>query len=727
MKTVIVGGVAGGATVAARLRRNSEEAAITILERGPHISYANCGLPYYIGGVIAERDRLFVQTPEGFEENFNIDVQVNHEVLTIDRAKKQVLVRSVKGQGGGAADGEWVSYDKLVLSPGAEPVRPPIPGINDPAIFTLRSVRETDAIKEFIGKERPQRAVVVGAGFIGLEMAENLHELGMAVTIVEMADQVMNVVDYEMAAEVHQHLKTKNVEFYLQDGVASFEREGKSLRIALQSGRELPADIVILSIGVRPESRLAKEAGLEIGKTGGIKVNAHLQTSDPDIYAVGDAIEFPNPITGQAAITYLAGPANKQGRIVADNIAWGNDHEYPGAIGTAVAKVFDLTVATTGASEKTLRTHKTPFKAVITHSSSHAGYYPDAVAMSIKTLFDPGTGRVLGAQIVGYEGVDKRIDLFAAIIRAKGTIHDLTELEHAYAPPYSSAKDPVNIAGFVAENVFLGRSRHIHWHEIMGCDLSELVLLDVRTKEEFELATIEGAVNIPVQERRHRHNEVPKDKTVVVFCGVGLRAYRGERILRQHGYQDIYNLSGGYKTYEYATQKQSNEDLFAADFIHKDDNIYQVDPEPPSSGDGHGNGARAPAPASYSPTPEDKPIIPVLTDAPEGALASIDLALSAATEGSRPILFFSFSGLRVITAGDAPRAIKKRIKDLNLPPLKEMLNRAVDSGVRLVACGASMERMGISKSDLVESVTIGGAKDYLTRVQNGRPRGVPVV
>ena len=601
MKTVIVGGVAGGATVAARLRRNSEETSITIFERGPHISYANCGLPYYIGGVISDRERLFVQTPQGFETNFNIEVRVNHEVLAIDRENKRIRVRTAAvskslgaaeestasgtaktAPGEGSTESpteEWVAYDKLVLSPGAEPLRPPIPGISDPAIFTLRSVQETDAIKDFVDQKQVRRAVVVGAGFIGLEMAENLHHKGMAVTIVEMADQVMNVVDYEMAAEVHQHLKTKNVEFYLQDGVASFSRDGESLKITLQSGRVLVADMVILSIGVRPESRLAKDAGLEIGPTGGIAVNAYLQTSDGDIYAVGDAIEFPNPITGQPAITYLAGPANKQGRIVADNIAWGNRQKYPGAIGTAVAKVFDLTVATTGASEKTLRKYRIPFKAVLTHSSSHAGYYPNAVAMSIKTLFAPDSGRILGAQIVGYEGVDKRIDLFAAIIRSKGTVYDLTELEHAYAPPYSSAKDPVNIAGFVAENVLLSRSRHIHWHDIMGCDLNELFLLDVRTREEFDRATIEGAVNIPVQELRDRYEEIPRDKTLVVFCGIGLRAYRAERILRQHGFEDIYNLSGGYKTYEYATQKQSNEDLFGTDYIHKDDNIYKVDPE----------------------------------------------------------------------------------------------------------------------------------------------------
>lgn len=574
MKTVIIGGVAGGATTAARLRRNDEHAEVIILERGEYVSYANCGLPYYIGGVIPEREQLFVQTPEKLFRNHHIDVRVRSLVTAIDRENKLVHVRNLQ-----SGEEYSESYDKLVLSPGAEPVRPPIPGIKNEGIFTLRSVTEMDAIKEYVDETHPTRAIIVGAGFIGLEMAENLHERGILVTIVEMAQQVMNVVDYEMAAEVHQHLKTKNVEFYLRDGVAGFERRDGRLAVTLQSGRELDADMVVLSIGVRPEGKLAREAGLEIGKTGGIVVDRHMLTSDPDIYAVGDAIEFPNPITGRPAITYLAGPANKQGRIAADNIVFGNRSTYRGAIGTAVAKVFDLTVATTGASEKTLRNEGIPFKSVITHSSSHAGYYPDAQPMSIKTVYDPADGRLLGAQIVGYEGVDKRIDLFAAVIRAGGTVWDLGELEHAYAPPYSSAKDPVNIAGFVAQNTLTGRSEHIHWNSVMGCDLNEICLLDVRSPEEFELGTIEGAMNVPTYELRERLEEVPRDKTIVVFCGVGLRAYHAERVLRQNGYEDVYNLSGGYKTYQMSTEKQSNEDIFARDVIYKDDNIYQADPD----------------------------------------------------------------------------------------------------------------------------------------------------
>ncbi len=570
MRTVIVGGVAGGATTAARLRRVSEEMEILILERGGHISYANCGLPYYIGETIAEREKLFVQTPENFKASFNIDVRVHNEVLSVDRKSKRVEVRNLES-------GELYTeaYDYLVLSPGAEPIKPPIPGVQDPAIFTLRSVPETDAIKSYVDERHPKRAVVIGAGFIGLEMAENLHHRGIRVTIVEMASQVMNVVDYDMAALVHQHLKTKDIEFYLKDGVASFDRQGESLEVTLQSGRRIATDMVILSIGVRPEGKLAREAGLQIGETGGIKVDSYLRTTDDSIFALGDAVEFEHPITGSPTITYLAGPANKQGRICANNIAFGPSSEYRGAIGTAAAKVFDLTVATTGASEKQLDRAQMKYKTVMTHSSSHAGYYPGALPITIKTLFDPQSGRLFGAQAVGYDGVDKRIDLMATVVRSGGTIFDLTEIEHAYAPPYSSAKDPVNIAGFVAENVFSGRSRHVHWQDVMGCNFDEIMLLDVRTPQEYALGTIEGAVNIPTYELRKRLDEVPRDRTIIVFCGIGLRAYHSEQVLRHNGYPDVFNLSGGYKTYELATQKQSNEGLWAGDYVGKDDNIYQ--------------------------------------------------------------------------------------------------------------------------------------------------------
>lgn len=575
MKYVIIGGVAGGATTAARLRRNDENGEIIMFERGKHISYANCGLPYYIGGTIHDRDNLFVQTPEKFYNTLHIDVRTCSEVVEINRESKTVKVKKRD------EDREYSeSYDKLVLSPGAMAVRPPIPGINSNGIFTLRNVPDTDEIKQFMEEKKPQRAIIVGAGFIGLEMAENLHDQGIFVTIVEMADQVMNILDYEMAAEVHQHLKTKNVEFYLNDGVDSFNEVDGKLEVKLNSGRRLPTDMVILSIGVRPENQLAKAAGLEIGKTNGIVVNKFMQTNDPDIYALGDVIEFENPLSGTTGIIPLAGPANKQGRIVADNIVFGNTKMYPGTIATGIAKVFDLTVASTGLPEKALKQLNIPYKTFILHATDHAGYYPGAIPMSIKIVFAPRTGRLLGAQIVGYQGVDKRIDLFATVIGMNGTIWDLQNIEHSYAPPYSSAKDPVNLAGFVAENIFDGKSCHIMWNEIVdektGVGQTDTyTLLDVRTPEENAQGAIPGSLNIPNTELRERITELPSDKPIVVYCGVGLRGYLAERILRQNGFEDVYNLSGGYTTYSIAMQKQSNEDVFEGYYIGKDDHIYQ--------------------------------------------------------------------------------------------------------------------------------------------------------
>ncbi len=570
MNILIIGGVAGGATTAARLRRNDEKANIIMVERGEHISYANCGLPYYIGGTIAERESLFVQTPEAFSQRFNIDVRVLQEVVSIAPDTKTVKIKKM-------ATGEVYeeSYDKLVLSPGAEPVRPNLPGIDSEGIFTLRNVADTDRIKTYIEEHKIKRAIVVGAGFIGLEMAENLHKLGIFVSIVEMAEQVMTPLDYSMASLVHQHLKTKNVEFFLKAGVTSFRKENGGIAVTLQSGRVLQSDMVILSIGVRADSHLAKNAGLELGKTGGIKVNAHLQTSHPDIYAVGDAIEYPNPITNIPQITYLAGPANKQGRICADNIVRDNQHKYQGSINTAIAKVFDITVASSGVSGRTLRTNNIPYTSSITHSGSHAGYYPGAIPMSIKIVFHPETGKLYGAQIVGYDGVDKRIDLLATVIKHGGTIYDLTEIEHAYAPPYSSAKDPVNIAGFAAENIITGRVKSCSWREIEKTNSKDTLLLDVRTTDEFALGTIHNAVNIPIDELRERMSEVPHDKRVIVFCGVGLRGYVACRILSQQGFNNVENLSGGIKTWEFAIQKQSNEDIYEKDYVGLDDNIYQ--------------------------------------------------------------------------------------------------------------------------------------------------------
>jgi NADPH-dependent 2,4-dienoyl-CoA reductase/sulfur reductase-like enzyme/peroxiredoxin family protein/rhodanese-related sulfurtransferase/TusA-related sulfurtransferase len=450
-----------------------------------------------------------------------------------------------------------------------------LPGINQEGIFTLRNVPDTDKIKQHIETHKPRHAVVVGAGFIGLEMAENLHQAGLDVTIVEMAEQVMTPLDYSMAALVHQHLKTKHVEFFLNTAVSSFSKSGNRLEVTLNTTRKIETDMVILSIGVRPDSRLAKAAGLELGQTGGIVVNEFLQTSDEHIYAVGDAIEFTNPITQTKMITYLAGPANKQGRILADNLVKGHHRIYKGSVNTAIAKVFDLTVASTGVPGKMLGKLNIPHIDSITHASSHAGYYPGALPMTVKISFAPEDGRLLGAQIVGYDGVDKRIDLFSTAIQNKATVYDLAEIEHAYAPPFASAKDPVNIAGMVAQNIMEGVTKMVSWREISGDSDGEYFLLDIRTHDEYQLGSMEGAVHIPLDELRNHLDEIPKNKKVVPFCGVGLRAHVACRILSQHGFKEVYNLSGGLKTYETATQKQSNEDIFANDYIGHDDHIYQ--------------------------------------------------------------------------------------------------------------------------------------------------------
>lgn len=545
-KIVIVGGVAGGASAAARLRRVDEQAEIIMFEKGQYISFANCGLPYYIGGAIKERKKLLVQTPQAMKDRFRIDVRELSEVTRIDRDKKVVEVKDHK-----SGNIYEESYDVLVLSPGANPTKPPIPGIDSPNIYTLRDIPDTDAIKEFLDRRKPESAVVVGGGFIGLEMAENLHEAGVKVDIVEALDQVMAPIDYEMATIVHNHIRSKGCGLNLKDGVKAFEPEGNKIVVVLQSGKRIPADIVILSIGVRPNTALAREAGLEIGVTGGIKVNEYLQTSDPNIYALGDAIEVTDYVSGNPVLIPLAGPANKQGRIVADNIA-GRRETYKGTQGTAIAKVFDLAVASTGNNEKTLKKMGKvlgkDYITTTTHSASHAGYYPGGSTMAIKTIYTP-EGRVLGVQIVGYDGVDKRIDDMAIAVRYRMTVHDLQEFELAYAPPFSSAKDPVNMAGYVAGNVLNGDVKVAYWNEAMNADMSKTFLLDVREPSEYEEGHIPNAVNIPLNQLRSRLNEVPKNKEIIVNCQVGLRSYIGVRILMQNGFKNVRNLSGGYKTY----------------------------------------------------------------------------------------------------------------------------------------------------------------------------------
>lgn len=546
MKYVIVGGVAGGATAAARIRRNTEDAEIVLFEKGDYISYANCGLPYYIGGVIADRDRLFVQTPKAFAQRFNIDVRIRSEVIRIDPATKTVHVCCKDGRPYAE------TYDKLLLSPGASPVCPPLPGIDSEGIFTLRNVADTDRIKTFMNDKNVERAVIVGGGFIGLEMAENLHHAGIDVAVVEMANQVMGPVDYSMAAIVHEHLVGHGVKLYLKQVVESFTKTDDGLAVNFKSGIVVHTDMVVLSIGVRAETQLAQEAGIELGEMRGIKVNEWLQTSDESIYAVGDAIEYPHPVTGKPWLNFLAGPANRQARIVADNMVFGNTVKYEGSIGTAVAKVFDLTVASTGLPAKRLKQMQVPYISATIHSNSHAGYYPGALQMSIKITFSPTGGRLYGAQIVGYDGVDKRIDQYALAIKQGATVEQLTQLEHAYAPPFSSAKDPVAISGYVAGNILCGKMRPIYWRDMQQLNTNDVTLVDVRTPEEFALGTIAGAVNIPLDSMRSRLFEIPADKPVVVFCGVGLRGYLASNILRGNGYADVRNLIGGLKTYNAA-------------------------------------------------------------------------------------------------------------------------------------------------------------------------------
>jgi len=537
-RILIVGGVAGGASVAARLRRLDESAEIIMFEKGDYISFASCGLPYYIGGAIKNRDDLLLQTPESFKKRFNIDVRVKSEVVKINRREKTVDVIELST---GRKYAE--KYDRLILSPGAEPVRPAIDGIDSSRVFTLRNIADMDRIDEFIKTTNAKKAVVAGAGYIGLEMAENLHDRGLSVQVVEMLDQVMPGLDKEMATFLHSHLKERGVGLQLGDGVWSLHQTTSSLRVKLKSGKELDCDFAMLTVGVRPEVKLAKEAGLEIGSRAGIKVNEHLQTSDPDIYAIGDAVEVRDFVLGNAALIPLAGPANKQGRMAADNIC-GRKRTYAGTQGTAILKVFDLTAAMTGASEKVLSKTNIEYEKLYLHQANHAGYYPGAKPMHIKLLFGKPEGKVLGAQIVGADGVDKRIDVFAVAIRAGMTVFDLQELELAYAPPYGSGKDPVNIAGFAAANILDGTVKIKHFTELRKDDF----ILDVRTPAEFGRGSIPNAKNIPVDDLRGRLDELPQDKTIHVYCGIGLRSYIACRILEQNGF-DARNLPGGYITY----------------------------------------------------------------------------------------------------------------------------------------------------------------------------------
>ena len=543
MKVVIVGGVAGGASAAARLRRLDESAEIIMFERGEYISFANCGLPYYIGGEITQKSVLTLQTPQSFNARFNVDVRVNSEVSSIDPKAKTVTVRSKDR-------GEYTEgYDKLILSPGAAPIRPPMEGADNARVFTLRNIPDTIKIREYVAEEFPKSAVVVGGGYIGVEMAENLKNAGVAVTIVELADHVIAPLDYDMACDVHRYLKEKGVGLILKNGVQAIKEEGGKLKLTLSDG-EIETDMVIMAVGVRPDTALAKDAGLELNKRGAIVVNEHMLTSDPDIYAVGDAVEVTDFVTGEKAYIPLAGPANKQGRIVADNIC-GIPTTYKNTQGSAVLKIFDMTVATTGVNERAAKAAGLDYDKVYTYSNSHASYYPGSTGMSIKTLYEKGTGKILGAQIVGFDGVDKRCDVLATAIRAGMTAKDLTELELCYAPPFGSAKDPVNFVGYVIENTLAGRVKNFFWDDVAKLPRDGgVTLLDVRTDLERENGQyIEGFIHIPVDELRARAGELDKSKPVYIHCRTGLRSYVACCMLAGMGF-DCYNLSGGWRLYE---------------------------------------------------------------------------------------------------------------------------------------------------------------------------------
>ncbi|MEO7047514.1 MAG: FAD-dependent oxidoreductase [Ferruginibacter sp.] len=541
MKYIIVGGVAGGASTAARLRRLDEHASIILFEKGAYISYANCGLPYYIGDVITDRNKLFVQTAASFKQRFNIDARVLSEVIAINPQERSVTIKNVT-----TGEEYKETYDKLVLSPGASPVRPPLPGINSEGIFTLRNVTDTDRIKEYVQQFPNGKAVIIGAGFIGLEMAENLHHLGMHITVVEMGEQVLAPTDFPVAAIAQQHIRSKGVNLKLKTAVTGFDRNENGFKVLLKEQEPLDADVVILSIGVKPDTKLATDAGLQLGNARGILVNEYLQTSDENIYAVGDAIEFINPITGNSMPTYLAGPANKQGRICANNLVLGNHHKYNGSINTAIVQLFDMTVAVAGVASKHLKAAGIPHLVSTTHSGSHAGYYPDSEQMTIQITFSPEDGKLFGAQVIGKDGVDKRIDTLSSVIQRGSTIYELAEFEHAYAPPFSSAKDPVNMAGFVAENILQKRLFVVPWTATQSLTENDM-LIDVRDEHEFSEGHIPGAINIPVDSLRERITEIDRDKNIYIYCQIGLRGYLAQRILLQNNYKNVSNISGGYK------------------------------------------------------------------------------------------------------------------------------------------------------------------------------------
>lgn len=819
-KILIIGGVAGGASAAARLRRLDETSEIIMFERGPYISYANCGLPYHIGNVIKERSSLLLQTPEAMSSKYNVDVRIESEVISINKENKTVDVKNLKTD-----DIYTENYDTLVISTGSSPLKPPIEGINSPGIFTLWTVPDTDEIKRFINEKKPKNAVVIGGGFIGLEVAENLHHAGIHVAVAEAMDQVMAPVDYEMAQLVQENMVSNNVDLILGDGVSKFKNENDKVIITLASGRMLTADMVILSIGVRPNGQLAKDAGLEINQRGGILVDKYLKTSDQNIYALGDVIEVEEYINKGKAMIALAGPANKQGRICANNI-YGAQEEYKGTQGTSVAKVFDLTVASTGANEKNLIRMgmiegKDYYTATISQKS-HAGYYPESSEMILKLIFSIDGKKIYGAQIVGEDGADKRIDTIATTIRLGGSIYDLKELELAYAPPYSSAKDPVNMLGFVAENIIQNKVRLCKWNDLDPSKPSEFTLLDIREDMEHMVFEMPGTINIPQGELRKRMSELNKDDNIIVLCAIGVRSYNSARALMENGFKNVMVYPAGTNFYKSVYYKYFNDNEIeinetigrsidmqenlkkdAQDEIKAtiqvdcsglqcpgpimkvyetikgidDGDIIQVsatdsgfakDVEAWSRRTGNtllkvekegknnivylqkGISNTKTTVASQNaavPVANDGKTLVVFSGDMDKVLASFVIANGAAAMGRPVTMFFTFWGLNVLRKSE-PQNIKKPfidamfgkmmpqgvrklklskmnmggmgtammrkvMKDKNIDSLEDLIKKAMDNGVKMIACTMSMDVMGITQEELIDGVEFAGVGTYL--------------
>ncbi len=804
-KTVIIGGVAGGASCAARLRRLDGEREIIILERGKYISYANCGLPYHVGGVIRNRSSLLLMTPELMHDRFNIDVRVENEVTAINRTEKNITVKNL-------ATGEIYteSYDDLVIATGSSPLRPAIEGIHSDKIRTLWTVPDTDEIRSMVQGGKIKTATIIGGGFIGLEMAENLHHAGIQVNLVEAAEQVMAPLDFEMAQLLHEHLRQSDIKLYLADGVTAFEDNVNGITVKLKSGKNISADMVILSIGVRPNSELARNAGLKLNARGGIIVDASMRTSDEHIYAVGDVVEVEDFVSKERTMVPLAGPANKQGRIAADVLA-GRKATYTGTQGSSVAKVFDLTAASTGTNEKTLikqglQKHK-DYETLIITQNSHAGYYPGATPLTMKLIFETDSGKILGAQIIGREGVDKRIDTIGVALRFGATTDDLKHLEFAYAPPYSSAKDPVNMAGFVAENI---RTGLVSIAEVNETEEENVILLDVREEAETIAYSIPGAINIPLGRLRKNLSKLDRNKKVIVFCAVGVRAYNGARILAQNGFQNVKIYPGGVRFY--AANHPTEEDFTVTVNNIKEENaamttsanvkkitldccgmqcpgpIMEVFKSVSNMQNGEilevtasdpgfakdvvswcrrtGNtllsnevrngeyvaviqrGTNTPAKTLQQPSSVDKGKTIIVFDGDmDKVLASFVIANGALAMGRPVTMFFTFWGLTALRrenkvkvkknfmekmfgamlprgskklklskmnmGGMGTRMMKKIMKDKNIDSLEDMMKKAMENGVKIIACSMSMDVMGIHPEELIDGVEIGGVGTYL--------------